>query len=86
MKINTVQTPKHQPTFGIYKITEVKHYGYKDTGILKDKKLDIYVAQDEEKKIKHKYFHLANKFDKLIKAKLVFFENGKRVKTIRSEE
>lgn len=56
MNIPPVQPNKSQPTFGIYKITEVKHYGYKDTGFLKKQKLDIYVAKDVENGIKRKTY------------------------------
>lgn len=75
----------YNPSFGIYKITEVKHYGYKDTGFLKNQKLDIYVAKDDEQGIKHKLYYLSDKVGNFIKSKLVYFENGKKVQTIRSD-
>lgn len=86
MQIQPLRHPSPNPiSFGIYKITEVKHYGYKDTGFLKNQKLDIYVAKDDENGIKHKLYYLSDKVGNFIKSKLVYFENGKKVQTVRSE-
>ena len=75
--------PVTSPTFGIYKFTKPKHYGYQVTGKLKDYKLDIYVATDNDK-IKHKLYYLT-KAGEWLKSKLVYYKNNKPCEVIRCE-
>ena len=73
----------NSPTFGIYQVTKVTHYGHRDTGILRGYKLDIYTAK-ENGKLKHKLYYLSDSVGNWIKSKLVIFnKNSKQI--IRSE-
>jgi hypothetical protein len=83
MKPQPIQS--YNPTFGVYKVTKITHYGHRDTGILRDKKLDIYTGR-ENGELKHKLYYLSDNLGNWIKSKLVYFENGKKVNVVRSEK
>ena len=65
----------------------LKPYGkvIKDTGFINGKKLEIYSAYSREGKLIHKLYYLADSVGNWIKSKLVYYQNGKKFKTIRSE-
>lgn len=69
--------------FGIYRGTMKTHYGKVDTGIFKDKKLDIYYSY-ENNELKHKLYYLQDKLGNWLKSKLVFFKDNKPEKVVRS--
>ena len=82
MQIQPIQP--NNPSFGIYKVTKVTSYGNRETGFLNGHKLDVYTAK-EDGILVHKLYYLSDKFGNWIKSKLVYFENGKKVKVIKSE-
>lgn len=81
MKIKPIDRP---PTFGVYKGTKITHYGTRSNGVINGYKLDIYTAK-ENGQIAQKLYYLADKAGKWARSKLVCFENGKKVKVIKSE-
>lgn len=82
MKIQPVF--KNKPSFGIYKTIKATSYGTRQTGVINGFKLDIYTAK-ENNQITQKLYYLADKSGKWLRSKLVYFENGKKVKVIKSE-
>jgi hypothetical protein len=84
MKIQPIQNV----SFGIYKNTTktVRDYGTVicDTGIYKDKKIEIYSAFGNNGKLEHKLYYVSQMM-KWLKSKLVYFSNNKKWKTIKSE-
>ena len=80
--------PIQNVNFGIYQSTNktVRSYGTVicDTGIFKDKKIEIYSAFGKNGKLEHKLYYVS-KMMNWLKSKLVYFSNNKKWKTIRSE-
>ena len=76
-------------SFGIYQNTHkvTRDWGtlITDTGILKDKKIEIYNAYNKNGKLEHKLYYLQNLLGNWLKSKLVYFSNGKKYKTLCSE-
>lgn len=76
------------PNFGIYQGTKttVRDYGTVvcDTGIFKDKKIEIYSAFGRQGKLEHKLYYVS-KMMKWVKSKLKYYSAGKCYKTIRGE-
>ena len=66
----------------------MKPYGkvVKDVGIINGKKLEIYSAYTREGKLIHKLYYLSDKVGNWLKSKLVYYQDGKKFKTIRSEK
>lgn len=81
-------TPIQNINFGIYKNTKttVRDYGTVicDTGMYKDNKIEIYSALNKNGKLEHKLYYVS-KMMNWLKSKLVYFSNGKKWKTIKSE-
>lgn len=81
-------TPIQNINFGIYKNTKttVRDYGTVicDTGIYKDKKIEIYSMVGKNGKLEHKLYYVSKMLNWL-KSKLVYFSDGKKWKTIKSE-
>ena len=77
------------PSFRIYKGTTktVRSYGTVicDTGVFKDKKIEIYSATGKDGKLENKLYYVSHML-KWLKSKLVYYSNGKKYKTIRSEK
>lgn len=84
MNIPPIQLNKPQPTFGIYKVSKVTHYGHRDTCLFKDYKLDIYTAKDNGE-LKHKLYYLSDRFGNWIKSKLIIYENNNKKQVIKSQ-
>lgn len=80
--------PIQNVNFGIYQNTTktVRSYGTVicDTGIYKDKKIEIYSAFGNNGKLEHKLYYVSQMM-KWLKSKLVYFSNNKKWKTIKSE-
>lgn len=80
--------PVDNISFGIYKNTNktVRDYGTVicDTGIFKDKKIEIYSMFDKSGKLEHKLYYVSQMLNWL-KSKLVYFSNGKKWKVLKSE-
>lgn len=66
--------------------TTVRDYGTVicDTGLYKDKKIEIYKMINKGGKLEHKLFYISKSM-KWIKSKLVYYSNNKKWKEIRSE-
>lgn len=67
----------------------LRDYGkvIKDTGIINNKRLEIYSAYSREGKLIHKLYYLADSVGNWIKSKLKYYDNnGKCYKTLRSEK
>ena len=75
-------------SFGIYTGTTktVRDYGTVicDTGVFKDKKIEIYSVSGKQGKLEHKLFYVS-KLLCWLKSKLVYYSNGKKWKIVRSE-
>ena len=86
MNIQPIQT--YNPSFQIYQGTTktVRDYGTVicDTGVFRDKKIDIYKAFGKQGKLEHKLFYVSRMMN-WIKSKLVYFSNGKKWKEVKSE-
>ena len=86
MKVQPIQIP---PPFKCHQATTetMKPYGkvIKETGIIKGFKLDVYSAYTREGKLVHKLYYLSDKVGNWVKSKLVYYQNGKKFKTVRSE-
>ena len=67
---------------------KIRDYGkvIKDTGFINGKKLEIYSAYSREGKLIHKLFYLSDKVGNWIKSKLVYYHDGKKIKTLRSSK
>ena len=80
--------PVDNISFGIYKSTNktVRDYGTVmcDTGLFKDKKIEIYSMSNKEGQLEHKLYYVSQMI-KWLKSKLVYFSNGKKWKVLRSE-
>lgn len=65
----------------------LRDYGkvVKDTGIINNKRLDIYSAYDTEGNLIHKLYYLADSVGNWIKSKLKYYKGRQVVKVIRSE-
>lgn len=78
----------YNPSFKIYQGTTktVRDYGTVicDTGIYKDKKIEIYSAFGKQGKLEHKLYYVSQMLNWL-KSKLVYYSGGKKFKTVRSE-
>ena len=91
MKIQPIPTTSisKTPPFKCHQGTteKLRDYGkvIKDTGFINGKKLEIYSAYSKEGKLLHKLYYLADSVGNWLKSKLKYYENGKVVKTIRSE-
>ncbi len=79
-----VEPIKPNPTFGAYRTIKPTAYGTRMTGVINGYKLDIYTAK-EHNQITQKLYYLADKAGKWVRSKLVYFENGKKAKVIKSE-
>ena len=81
--------PVQSVGFGIYKntTTTVRDYGTVtcDTGIFKDKKIEIYSMVGKNGKLEHKLYYVSQML-KWLKSKLVYYSNNKKWKVIRSEK
>ena len=86
MKIQPI--PNYNPSFRIYQGTKttVRDYGTVvcDTGVYRDKKIEIYSAFGKEGKLEHKLYYVSL-FMEWLKSKLVYYSNNKKWKTVRSE-
>ncbi len=75
--------------FGIKSDTKIRNYDYGkvicETGCFKNKKLDIYSAYSPKGELLHKLYYLQDAVGHWLKSKLVYFENGKKSKIVRSE-
>ena len=71
--------------FGIYKGTRQTYYGFVDSGVYRDKIIDIYHAFYEDGTLKHKLYYVTDLARKWIKSKLKFFRDKKCYYTARSE-
>lgn len=71
-------------TFGIYLSSKQTSYGERISGKYKDYFIDIYTAK-EEGKVKHKLFYVKDSLLNWLKSKLDIFQNGKKLKTIKSK-
>jgi hypothetical protein len=80
--------PIQNVNFGIYQNTTktVRSYGTVmcDTGLFKDKKIEIYSMSNKEGQLEHKLYYVSQMI-KWLKSKLVYFSNGKKWKVLRSE-
>ena len=80
--------PIQNTNFGIYQNTNktVRSYGTVicDTGVFKDKKIEIYTSIGKNGKLEHKLYYVSQLM-KWLKSKLVYFSDNKKWKTIRSE-
>ena len=83
MKVQPISFKCHQDSKEI-----LRDYGkvLKDTGIINNKRLEIYSAYSREGKLIHKLYYLADSVGNWIKSKLVYYSDGKKIKTIRSEK
>lgn len=79
-----IEPTKPSPTFGAYRTIKPTTYGTRMNGVINDYKLDIYTAK-EGGQITQKLYYLADKAGKWVRSKLIYFENGKKVKVIKSE-
>ena len=70
-------------SFGVYRGTKYTHYGKVDTGIINNKKLEIYKTY-ENNELKHKLYYLQDQVGHWIKSKLLFFKDNKVDKVVRS--
>lgn len=86
MKTQPIQT--YNPSFKIYRGTKktVRDYGtiICDTGVYRDKKIEIYSAFNNGGKLEHKLYYVS-KLLNWLKSKLVYYSNGKKWKIVRSE-
>ena len=84
MRIEPITTP-----FKCHMSTNesLRDYGkvIKDSGVINGFKLDIYSAYTREGKVIHKLYYLSDAVGNWVKSKLVYFQDGKKYKTIRSE-
>ena len=87
MNIQPIQT--YNPTFQIYQGTTktVRDYGTVicDTGVFRDKKIEIYKAFGKQGKLEHKLFYVSRIMN-WIKSKLIYYSNGKKYKTVWGEK
>lgn len=87
MNIQPIQT--YNPSFQIYQGTTktVRDYGTVicDTGVFRDKKIEIYKAFGKQGKLEHKLFYLSRMMN-WIKSKLIYYSNGKKYKTVWGEK
>ena len=87
MNIQPIQT--YNPTFQIYQGTTktVRDYGTVicDTGVFRDKKIEIYKAFGKQGKLEHKLFYVSRMMN-WIKSKLIYYSNGKKYKTVWGEK
>jgi len=85
MKINRIDNI----SFGIYKNTKstIHKFGKVETdmGIVNNKKIEIYNAYGTNGKLEHKLYYLQDLLGNWLKSKLVYFSNGKKWKTLKSE-
>ena len=76
-------------SFGIYQNTKktVRDYGTVicDTGMYRDKKIEIYSMVGKNGKLEHKLFYISRLMNWL-KSKLVYYSDGKKYKQILSEK
>ena len=86
MKIQPIN--QYNPSFKIYQGTKttVRDYGtiVCDTGVFRDKKIEIYSMIGKQGKLEHKLYYVS-KLLNWLKSKLVYYSNGKKWKTVRSE-
>lgn len=82
MNIQPITFKCHQETKEM-----LREYGkvIKDTGYIYGKKLEIYSAYSREGKLLHKLFYLSDKVGNWLKSKLVYYKDGVKQKTTRSE-
>ena len=76
--------------FGVRVTPKIRDYGdrkvIQETGIINNKKLDIYYAYNQDKKLEHKLFYLSDLVGNWIKSKLQYFnKDGKVIKSLHSE-
>lgn len=87
MKIHPIDIP---PPFKCHQSSKesLRDYGkvIKDTGFINGKKLEIYSAYTREGKLIHKLYYLSDAVGNWIKSKLVYYANGKKVKTLKSQK
>lgn len=80
--------PVDSVSFGIYTGTTktIRDYGTVicDTGVFKDKKIEIYSAFGKQGKLEHKLFYVS-KMMNWLKSKLVYYSNNKKWKEVRSQ-
>ena len=86
MKTQPIQT--YNPSFKIYQGTTktVRDYGTVicDTGVYRGKKIEIYSMIGKKGKLEHKLYYVSRLLNWL-KSKLVYYSDGKKWKTVRSE-
>lgn len=78
-------TYANNPNFGVYKVTQITHYGNRVTGLINGYKLDVYTAK-EDGELVHKLYYLADKAGNWVKSKLKYYKGGSVIKVIRSEK
>lgn len=77
--------PINNTSFGIYKGTRQTYYGYVDSGVYRDKAIDIYNSFNDNGTLKHKLYYVSDLARNWLKSKLKFFRDNKCYYTARSE-
>ena len=72
-----IERIKDTTSFGIYKGTQKTYYGKVDSGVFKDKVIDIYTAYNSDGSLKHKLYYITDIANKWVKSKLKFFKDNK---------
>ena len=80
MRISEVRTGNYNPSFGIYRGTEITKYGKRVKGRYKKYNIDIF----DDKIEKAKMFYITDDHQNWLKYKLVYLQNGVKHKIINT--
>ena len=80
MQVTAIRNTQYNPSFGIYKSTVITPYGKRVEGKYKDYNISIF----DDKVEKAKMFYITDKFQNWVKYKLIYQQNGKKHKVIKT--